>query len=129
MKKRLACIKRSILSVFPDTMAIILIGSMADDTYNRNSDIDLVWIKPHKLGYKQRKKLEDSFSDIAGRPVQLIQFTLTDLSRHFKDCTTMAHSIQKGIIIYSSGNPNFASLYRTPLGLPKIDWMREWHQH
>jgi len=110
-------------------MALILIGSMADSTYNRYSDIDLVWIKPRKLGYKRLKVLENGLSLMAGRPVQLVQFTLIDLRRHFKDRSTMAHSIHKGVIIYSSGNPNFASLYRAPLGLPDINWMREWYQH
>jgi predicted nucleotidyltransferase len=48
-----------ILAESKDTRAIVLIGSVADNTYKKSSDIDLVWAKSHKIGYKRQGKMEE----------------------------------------------------------------------
>jgi predicted nucleotidyltransferase len=44
-----------LLSHYKDTRRIIVIGSVADGTYNKTSDIDLVWIKSRPLDYKKQR--------------------------------------------------------------------------
>jgi len=48
-----------LLSEYKDTRGIFLIGSTADGTDNKSSDIDLVCIKSRKFNYKKRLKIEE----------------------------------------------------------------------
>lgn len=73
-----------ILFRYKDTQAIFLIGSMADNSFNKFSDIDLVWIKSRKLNYKKQFKLEEELNSIFKKPkIQLVPFTTKQLKWHF----------------------------------------------
>lgn len=119
-----------LLSNYKDTKAIFLIGSVANSTYNKFSDIDLVWIKSRKLNYKKQFKLEEELNSISEKPkIQLVSFTTKQLKWHFDNSSTMAHSIQKGITIYGKRNKLISNLLKRNLSLPEKKWMKDWFKH
>ena len=121
-------IKDRLIEQHPDTRAVFLIGSMADGSFNKDSDIDIVWIKPHKLGYRRLMSLAGKLTSAAGREVQLIQFTMGDLRKHFNDYTTMAHSIKEGVQLYGKKDGKITEILEMDIGLPKEEWMRGWYK-
>ena len=119
-----------ILSRYKDTQAIFLIGSIADNSFNKFSDIDLVWIKSRKLNYKKQFKLEEELNSILKKPkIQLVPFTTKQLKWHFDNSSTMGHSIKEGVIVYHKGNRLISNLLKKKLSLPERKWMKEWFGH
>jgi hypothetical protein len=60
--------------------------------------------------------------------VQLVPFSAEELNRHFEECTTMAHSIQRGIVVFE--RDGFVQSYlQCPLGPPSRKWTKEWFLH
>jgi predicted nucleotidyltransferase len=45
LKERVEGVKRRILRDYPDTIGLVLIGSVAEGDFKTDSDIDIVWIK------------------------------------------------------------------------------------
>ena len=118
-----------LLSEYKDTRGICLIGSIADGTYNESSDIDLIWIKIHLIKYKRWFKIEDKLNFNTNRKVQLVPFTYRKILWHFDCSSTMAHSIQKGIIIYGKRDRLISGLLSRNLSLPTKEWMDYWFEH
>ena len=118
-----------LLSEFKDTRAIVVIGSIADKTHNNSSDIDLVWIKNHRIGYKRQSGIENKLNSYTYRKIQLIPFTIKQILWHFSSCSTMAHSIQQGIAIYGQKDRLILNLLKKELSLPTKGWMRHWFKH
>jgi predicted nucleotidyltransferase len=119
-----------LLSKYKDTKAIFLIGSIADNSYNKFSDIDLVWVKSRKLKYKKFFELKEKLNSISDYPkIQLVLFTPKQLKWHFDNSSTMAHSIKEGIIIYGKRNKLISNLLKRKLSLPKKEWMKDWFKH
>ncbi|MFW6129502.1 MAG: nucleotidyltransferase family protein [Candidatus Aminicenantaceae bacterium] len=118
-----------LLARYKDTRAIITIGSFADGTYNKKSDIDLVWIKSRKLDYKKQFRIEEELERISDRKIQLVPFSSKQIRWHFQHSTTMAHAIQKGIIIYGKENGLMSALLKKKLDHPTQEWMKSWFEH
>jgi len=118
-----------LLSEYKDTRGICLIGSIADGTHNKSSDIDLVWIKSHRINYKKLFKIKEELSFNNNLRVQLIPFTSREVLWHFNRSSTMAHSIQKGIVIYGKRNSLILSLLKKKLSSPSKEWMEYWFEH
>lgn len=122
--------KKIIIREYPDTKALFVIGSVADRTYNDESDIDLVCVKVYKPNLMRFLELEEKINlKNNSRKIQLIPFTQKQLSWHFDNSSTMAHSIQKGVIIYGDTNKIIQKFIKKELLLPKIEWMRYWFNH
>lgn len=123
-------IRRKILKEYLDTRALFVIGSMSDWSYGPDSDIDIVWIKIRKIKVKRLLELEEKLNyNIELRRIQLVPFTYKELSWHFNNSSTMAHSIQKGIIIYGARNRSIQKFLAKKLSLPKKEWMYYWLSH
>jgi len=118
-----------LLTESKDTRGIFLIGSIADDTYKKSSDIDMVWIKSHKIGYKRWNKIEEKFNSNKGQKIQLVPFSSKQIRWHFNSSSTMAHSIQQGILLYGKRNKLISELLKRKLSLPTKEWMKYWFKH
>lgn len=118
-----------LLSHYKDTRGIIVIGSVADGTYNKTSDIDLVWIKSRPLGYKKQFRIEEDLERISDRKIQLVPFSSKQIRWHFQHSTTMAHAIHKGIVIYGKENGLMSAFLKKKLGHPTQEWMKSWFEH
>ena len=118
-----------LLSEYKDTRGICLIGSIADGTHNKSSDLDLVWIKSHRINYKKLFKIKEELSFNNNLRVQLIPFTSREVLWHFNRSSTMAHSIQKGIVIYGKRDSLILSLLKKKLSSPSKEWMEYWFEH
>jgi len=86
-----------LLSHYKDTQGIIVIGSVADGTYNRTSDIDIVWIKSWPLDYKKQFRIEEDLERI------------NKCSQRFKDCP---QTQWQGQISEGNRNRRDSSLYQ-----------------
>lgn len=105
-------------------LAIILIGSFAEGNHEKDSDIDMVFIR---AGRRYHSGLLD-ITEGAKRRIQLIPFNKKQLDYYFKNSTTMAYAIQRGKIIYEKGG--FLRKYYTwLLGFPSHVWMKDWFNH
>lgn len=123
-------IKKTITRNYPDTRGLIIIGSFADSTYKRDSDLDIVWIKIRKIKIDRFIEFEKGLnSNINTRKIQLVPFTYKELSWHFDNFSTMAHSIQRGIAIYGIKNKTIKRFLSKGLSLPKKEWMVFWFKH
>lgn len=123
-------IKKTITRNYPDTRGLIIIGSFADSTYKRDSDLDIVWIKIRKMKIDRFIEFEEKLnSNIAIRKIQLVPFTYKEFSWHFNNFSTMAHSIQRGIAIYGIKNKTIKRFLSKRLSLPKNEWMGYWFRH
>ena len=118
-----------LLSQYKNTRGIVVIGSVADGTYNKTSDIDLVWIKNRPLGYKKQFRIEEDLERISERKIQLVPFSTKQIQWHFQHSTTMAHAIQKGIVVYIKENGLMSVLLKKKLGHPTQEWMKSWFEH
>lgn len=121
--------KRLLLNEYKDTRGIILIGSIADKTYNKSSDIDIAWIKSRKLNFDRRLKIEKKLNSYNCRKVQLVPFSAKKILWHFNFSSTMAHSIQQGILFYGKKDKLISELLSKELSTPKKEWMRYWFNH
>ena len=119
---RLVC--ERIIDSYPSTRAIVLIGSRAEGEYQKNSDLDLVWI--HNRSFSRYKIYELSEGFVP--EVQIVPFTKKLLNEHFRLSTTMAHSIQKGIVLFNPNNYMGPYLSRQ-LTLPSREWIKNWFHH
>lgn len=109
---------------YKDLLGIILIGSFAEGTYQKDSDIDIVFIKEKKARYRDL----DKFTKSTKKRIQLIPFSKKDVNQHFEDSTTMAYAIQRGKIIHSKKN-SLEKYYRWGLEWPSKEWMNNWFKH
>jgi predicted nucleotidyltransferase len=115
---------RKILSIRSDIRAVIVIGSVAKGDYADDSDVDIVCVTRDKLNRKERFALMQSVS----KRVQLVPFFKEELDKHFQNATTMAHSIQKGLVVYEKGG--FLEPYlNISFDLPSVVWLKEWFVH
>ena len=113
-----------ILSSDLDIKALVIIGSVAKGDYREDSDVDVVCIMREKLDRKQRHQLME------GSPerVQLILFSEDELTKHLENATTMAHSIEKAMILYEKDG-YLQPFLKKSLGLPSEKWMKDWFIH
>lgn len=119
-----------LLSKYRDSKAVCIIGSVADGTFNKSSDIDFVWIKNHPIDWKRWFKLEEELNSKNKSPkIQLVPFTPQQVLEHFNNSSTMAHSIQKGIFICGREDKFISKLLKRKLSLPTKEWMRHWFEH
>jgi len=117
-------VKDLLLRKFDDSLGLIVIGSYAEGSVSEGSDLDIVWIKSRKIPYDKISALQNELGD----KIQLIVFSRRQLNYHFKNSTTMAHSIKKGIILFDKAKL-LAKLIKRDLDLPSREWMNRWFNH
>lgn len=122
-------IKKLLTEKYKNTRAIFLIGSLADGSFKKNSDIDIVWIKVHKLGWRNLMTIEDKLSSDNKIKIQIVQFSKKQLKWHFDNSSTMAHSINKGIVLYGKRDKFILKILKRKLSLPTNKWMKNWYDH
>ena len=111
---------RRLLSSFPNTVALIVIGSVAADAWQPDSDLDLVWIY---RGRRPRRWWTEL--DLWGKgPVELVPFNMTQLRRHFRQHNPMAHALRSGIALYDPEGL-LHGWQQLNLGLPTQEWIDE----
>lgn len=121
---KIRALSNYIIRRYKSIEAIILIGSYAEGTNRKDSDIDLVVISKTRISHGNLHALEESY-DIR---VQLIPYTVKALNYQFANSTTMAYSIQMGKIVYQKNN--FMERYnRFPLRYPSNEWFKDWFKH
>jgi len=115
------------INKFDSLMGMCVIGSSIEGDWDDNSDIDLVIILPNNIDFEQRVNSDIELSDLnLDKRVQLIYLSYGYLvDYHFKNFTTMAHSISKGVIIYDKSGL-LTEIYNAVLGNPTKDWIKEW---
>jgi hypothetical protein len=111
---------RRILSLYPNTTALVVIGSVTTGTWDRDSDLDLVWVYRGKLRRKWREELDYHHDG----PVELVPFNLTQVGTHFRQHSPMAHALQRGLPLYDPEGLQRRWQALT-LGLPKRQWIDE----
>ena len=117
-------VKDRVLKKYPNTLGLVLIGSVASGKFKRDSDIDIVWINSRKISFRNLINLTKGFK----KRVQLAFFTRKQINEIFMKSTTMAHSIKKGIILFQRDN-FINKLLEHPLSTPDREWMKEWYLH
>lgn len=107
--------------------AVALVGSVPQGDWEDDSDLDLLFVTVQKPNYKILLDINLLLED-TNKHVQLIWFYEDQLEQNFIDCTTMAHSLKNGLIIY---DPNL--LLQTKCNqlsdLPTVEWMYSWFKH
>ncbi|MDP6631851.1 MAG: nucleotidyltransferase domain-containing protein [Kiritimatiellia bacterium] len=106
------------LRAYPHTVAFVVIGSVADDTWKPDSDLDVVWI--HR-GRRKRRWYEHVDYDYDS-PIELVVFDLKRVRDHFRQHSPMAHALQSGLVLYDPEGLH-AAWRETPLGLPTRHWI------
>ena len=101
------------LVIYPRTVALAAIGSVADGTWLPDSDLDVVWI--HR-GRRKQSWHERIAYDYESR-VELVAFNLKQVHEHFRQHSPMAHALQSGLMLYDPEGLH-AAWRETPLGLP-----------
>jgi hypothetical protein len=112
---------RKILAQYPNTAALIVIGSAALGTWDAQSDLDLVWV----LRGRRRKRWDQELDYHYEGPVDLVPLNMQALRRHFAQHSPMAHAIQQGVAIYDPTGL-LARLRPIRLGPPTQEWLQEW---
>ncbi|HID05908.1 MAG TPA: nucleotidyltransferase domain-containing protein, partial [Armatimonadetes bacterium] len=113
-----------ILSHYRSTIAFAVIGSVAEGTYGVHSDVDLLWIMRGRLPRRYWRIIE-----LPKDPrVELVALPKRSIEEHFQHATTMAHAIQRSIVLYDPCG-YLASLKQRELGLPDHEWMVHWFSH
>lgn len=114
---------RRLLSGYPHTVALIVIGSVALGAWQHDSDLDLVWVHRGRLPRRWREEL-----DYWGEgPVELVPFNMTQLRRHFRQHSPMAHAIRSGIALYDPERLH-RRWQQLNLGLPTQQWIDETYE-
>ncbi|MFH1453453.1 MAG: hypothetical protein ABIH00_05690 [Armatimonadota bacterium] len=116
--------KRLLPQKFTDTLGLILIGSCAEECLCKNSDIDMVWIKKRGLNFKKLCRIKQDFSE----KTTVICFSKKQILYHFKNSTTMAHSIKNGKVLYKN-NSFIDKLMDHSISKPSRKWMKGWFEH
>ena len=115
---------RKLLKLYPNTLALVVIGSVALGTWEEDSDLDLVWIV---RGHRRKNWREELGYDYAGL-VELVTLNLSELRRHLAWQSPMAHAIRRGVVVYDPSRLA-EQLRRAPLGPPTREWMQQWFKH
>jgi predicted nucleotidyltransferase len=116
--------KTTIPKAYPDTLCLVLIGSVAEGDFKTDSDVDIVWVKSRKLGFQKLYEFERSL----GERTQLVLFNRKGLEEHFTKSTTMAHAIKNGIVLYTHGN-SITRILDQEITVPDREWMKGWFEH
>jgi len=115
-----AAMLKRLLREFPRTVGLYLIGSMADGTWEPDSDVDIVWI----YSGRQKRRWWDIIERDPESRIQLVPFNLTHVRKHFKIGSPMAHALRAGMPLYDPTGRH-AVWRRRPLGLPARSWIEE----
>ena len=119
---RVSC--RKIMRLYPNTLALVVIGSVAVGTWEEDSDLDLVWIYRGRLRRKWREEMGYDYSGV----VEFVTFNLSEVRRHMAWQSPMAHALRRGVVIYDPAGL-MARLRRGALGPPTREWMQQWFRH
>jgi hypothetical protein len=111
----------AILRRYPRTAAFIVIGSVADGSWQPDSDLDLVWVLRGRRRRGWREELDYHEEGV----VELVPLELAGLKRQFAWCSPMAHAIQRGVVLYDRDRL-LERFRRRRLGPPTREWMRDW---
>jgi len=111
-------ITRDILTNHPDTLAGVVVGSLAEGVFDRFSDVDYLYVKDPMIP-------DDAIIQIRARwPLShFIVHSPENLERHFDNCSTMAWAIKKGVVIFDRNNLLDPFMQRR-LEMPSREWMR-----
>jgi hypothetical protein len=115
---------QNLVTRFPHTLAVVVIGSVAEGGFRPESDLDMVWVVRGRLRRTWWREIETPHE----RRVQVIPWLLKTANWHFARRTTLAHSVHRGLIVYDPEG-RAAQWQARPLGLPDREWMREWFKH
>ncbi|MFC1601440.1 hypothetical protein ACFL34_03740 [Candidatus Sumerlaeota bacterium] len=109
-----------LLTNYPDTLAGMVVGSLAEGVSDSFSDVDYLYVKDPMIP-------DDEIVKIKARwPLSHFIFHRPEkLEHHFTHCTTMAWSIKKGIVLFDRHNL-LAPFRQRDLGMPSKEWMRSW---
>lgn len=109
-----------IFAQYPNTAAFVIIGSVADGSWEENSDVDLVWVLRGKRRKRWHRELDYDYSGV----VELVTLNVSELKRHFARHSSMAHSLQNGLVLYDPSGLMPPLLHRS-LGQPTQEWRDE----
>jgi predicted nucleotidyltransferase len=123
--KEIKIVSQRLKRRYKDLLGVLLIGSFAEGTYQKDSDIDIVFIKEKRTKYYRDL---DKLTKDAKKEIQLIPFSMKDVNQHFKDSTTMAYALQRGKIIYEKKD-SLERFCAQSLGWPSKEWMKNWFEH
>jgi len=115
---------RKLLRLYPNTLALVVIGSVALGTWEEDSDLDLVWIFRGRLRRKWREEMGYDYSGV----VEFVTFNLSEVRRHMAWQSPMARALRRGVVIYDPAGL-MARLRRGALGPPTREWMQQWFKH
>lgn len=112
-----------VLDAYPNTVCLVAIGSVAAGTHDADSDLDIVWIHRGRLRRRWYEELAVWDQEI----VELVPLVVKQLRRHFRQCSTLAHAIQRGTPLFDPEGflPRWQ---RRPLGPPTREWIDETYQ-
>jgi predicted nucleotidyltransferase len=119
---RLVC--ERLIESYSSTRALIFIGSRAEGESQKNSDLDIVWVHNRSFSRYKIYELSEGFLP----EVQIVPLTKKSINEHFRFSTTMAHSIQKGIVLFDPNNYMGPYLSRQ-LTIPSREWIKNWFHH
>lgn len=111
---------RRLLSTYPNTVSLVVIGSVAMRSHDGDSDLDLVWIYRGRL----RRHWRDEIDYWHQSPVELVPLNMTRVRTHFRQHSPLAHAIQHGLSLYDP-ETHHRRWQRLSLGLPTREWIEE----
>ena len=112
---------RRILTRYPDTAALVVIGSVALGSWEEDSDVDLVWV----ASGRRRKRWEEELDYHYDGVVELVLLNRSSLKAHVAERSSMAHAIAHGVALYDP-HGLIRRIQETPLGPPTRQWMDKW---
>jgi endonuclease-3 len=90
---------KRILKRFNDVYSIVLIGDVAEGSYNMDSNIDVLCVKRDEASVGDITEITRGLDK-----VQPIFVTEENIAQHFKDSTTLASAIKSGKIIFETND-------------------------
>ena len=113
---------RRLLDAYPNTVCLVVIGSVAMGTHAPDSDLDIVWVHRGRL----RRRWYDEVGIWDQDSVELVPLTMKHLRRHFRQHSPLAHTIQHGLPLYDPERllPRWQARL---LGPPTREWIDETH--
>ena len=111
---------RRLLSTYPNTVSLVVIGSVAMGTHDSDSDLDLVWA----YRGRRRRHWRDEIDYWHQSLVELVPLNMTQVRTHFRQHSPLAHAIQHGLSLYDPERQH-RRWQRLRLGLPTPDWVEE----
>lgn len=109
---------QKLLRAYPDTLALIVIGSVADGTWEKDSDLDVVWVYRGRGKRNWQSVLEFDYDG----PVELAAFSQAEMLDEFRQGSTMAHAVRAGLAIYDPKRRH-ERWARARLGSPSKEWI------